>query len=64
MLALFARVAWFASTRVPVYLIDTLAVVSARFARTFVYVRLASHPGPSWMTYALVIEQIVHAYSV
>ena len=63
-LTLFARVAWLAGARVPVDLIDTLAAVPARFAGTFVYVRLACRAGPSRMTDALVAEQIVHAYPV
>ena len=64
MLTLLACVPWFTGTSVPVYLVDALAVVLARFASALVNVRLAGSSSPSRMTDALVAEQIVHAYPV
>lgn len=63
-LTLLACVPWFAGTSVPVYLVDALAVVLARFAGALVDVRLAGSSSPSRMTDALVAEQIINAYPV
>lgn len=64
MLALLARVTGLTGAGIVVDLVDALAVVSARSGRAFVGVGLAGCTSPSWMTDALVAEELIHADSV
>lgn len=64
MLTTTADISSFAHTSEVIDEVNALAVVLARVGRALINIDLALGSGPSWVAYALVMEQSVHTHAV